>query len=526
MKSATASSLSFIKKSLMNVIRTTLWTLLLVGCGTGADISVSDNKPMRDPTYVTMGNDALEVLRAALDSGEISGEIQSLEKKNGASIVKLQGVASEDVARLMHDSLHRCGGYLIHDSEAQASDALQTRQSEAVAYTINNQTTARALLGAVTQQPIIDVITKLSSYTNRYYKTPTGQASAEWLKSHWQSLIGTRTDARVEAFTHSAWAQTSVILTIEGTSKASEVVIIGGHLDSTAGFSPSNTTVAPGADDDASGIATLTEVARVALASGYRPERTIKFIGYSAEEVGLRGSSEIAAKFKADGVNVVGALQLDMTNYPDGDVEEIVLTNDYTTATQNNFVGALIDEYLQIRWGYLTCGYACSDHASWFQNNVPVSFPFEAHDFNPNIHTARDTLSESDPTAAHALKFAKLASAYIAELAKGSMGSPEPRPLSATYSGLVRPNQLRSVATLAVRAGSTFGVSLTGSGNVDLLVRFGAAPTATEYDCRPNAVDSNERCELTVPEGGADAFISVTSASTARYQVDATYFAR
>ena len=72
---------------------------------------------------------------------------------------------------------------------------------------------------------------------------------------------------------------------------------------------------APGADDDASGIATLTEVLRIAMAEGYRPRRTVMFMGYSAEEVGLRGSRAIAQRFAAEGRNVVGVLQMDMTNY-------------------------------------------------------------------------------------------------------------------------------------------------------------------------------------------------------------------
>jgi putative aminopeptidase FrvX len=52
--------------------------------------------------------------------------------------------------------------------------------------------------------------------------------------------------------------------------------------------------VAPGADDDASGIAPLLEVLRIALASGWKPKRTVKFMGYAREEVGLRGSNAIA----------------------------------------------------------------------------------------------------------------------------------------------------------------------------------------------------------------------------------------
>ncbi|WP_370660982.1 M20/M25/M40 family metallo-hydrolase [Massilia cavernae] len=44
---------------------------------------------------------------------------------------------------------------------------------------------------------------------------------------------------------------------------------------------------APGADDDASGIAGLTEVLRVLAAGDYKPRRTIKLIAYAAEEVGF-----------------------------------------------------------------------------------------------------------------------------------------------------------------------------------------------------------------------------------------------
>ena len=68
--------------------------------------------------------------------------------------------------------------------------------------------------------------------------------------------------------------------------------------------------VAPGSDD-ATGVATLTETLRIALASGWKPKRTVKFMAYAAEEVGLRGSNAIAQQFKANGVNVVGVLQLD-----------------------------------------------------------------------------------------------------------------------------------------------------------------------------------------------------------------------
>ncbi|WP_291139863.1 M20/M25/M40 family metallo-hydrolase [Dokdonella sp.] len=134
------------------------------------------------------------------------------------------------------------------------------------------------------------------------------------------ALANGRSDVSAELFTAcgDCGGQPSVILTIQGTTLPNEVVVLGGHLDSINHVDnlPPATERAPGADDDASGIASLTEILRVAMASNFRPQRTVKFMGYAAEEVGLNGSQAIAQSFQADGVNVVGALQLDMTNLP------------------------------------------------------------------------------------------------------------------------------------------------------------------------------------------------------------------
>ena len=52
-----------------------------------------------------------------------------------------------------------------------------------------------------------------------------------------------------------------------------------------------------------------------------------------------------------------------------------------------------------------------------------ASFPFEAtgNDYNPNIHTANDTLANFGNNARHAAKFAKLGAAFVAEMAKGEL---------------------------------------------------------------------------------------------------------
>ncbi len=152
------------------------------------------------------------------------------------------------------------------------------------------------------------------------------------------------------------------------------------------------------------------------MLNNYSPEKTVKFIGYSAEEVGLLGSNEIAKNFKANAVDVKGVLQFDMTNFNGS--SEIGIISDYTNAGQNTFLAKIIDEHLKISWKYTTCGYACSDHASWNKAGYPASFPFESlsDNMNRNIHTIKDTLEISRGTAIHSTKFAKIGIAYILEL--------------------------------------------------------------------------------------------------------------
>ncbi|WP_434631552.1 M20/M25/M40 family metallo-hydrolase [Chromobacterium sp. CV08] len=270
---------------------------------------------------------------------------------------------------------------------------------------------------------IVGTIRTLSDYQNRFYTTRHGVDASNWIAAQWTQLAGGRDDVAVEQFAHAGWPQKSVILTIKGSDEAAETVVLGAHLDSSIGSDTGESGRAPGADDDASGVASLTEVARVLLAENYRPRRTIQFIAYSAHEVGLRGSTDIARRYRQQRAKVVGVLQLDMTNYP-GDAQDIFLIADDTSRAQNAFLAHLARTYLpSLKVGYSQCGYACSDHASWTAQGYAASFPFESRfdNRNPHIHTGHDTLANADEQARHALKFSQLALAYAVELGSGGL---------------------------------------------------------------------------------------------------------
>lgn len=369
--------------------------------------------------YITVDSDSIDTSRKSISS------VKKIASNDGISILKINESQIELLSKLMHDKFNRCGGFVMHDSLDDAREVLAANSVRKFSksmlfadYSITEQDTVKNYVSQTSEFEIRSVIEKLSSYQNRYYQSKTGVESQKWVKSKWETLASGRSDVSVELFNHSAWKQPSVIMTIEGNSKANEIVIVGGHGDSIAGYFNRSKARAPGADDNASGIATITETIRVLMENGFKPERTIKFMSYAAEEVGLRGSKEIADSFRSKGAQVVGVIQLDMTNHKGSEDLDIVFMDDFTNKAQNEFLSKLIDEYVKVSWGYSRCGYGCSDHASWHNAGYPASMPFEStmEDINHKIHTDKDLISNSNSNANHAEKFAKLAISFVVEL--------------------------------------------------------------------------------------------------------------
>lgn len=370
--------------------------------------------------WLTVDNQVLAKIRPKLNKS-----VQTLFTAQGASVVKLTPVEVEQLSGVIHDELHRCGGFIAHDSFEEAQSALSYQGDMYFAksaifadYTIDQGTLVAPLVAQVKEPSIRTMIEKLSNFNTRYYKSETGVQSSEFIRDTWTALSKHRSDVKVELVKHANWPQASIVMTIEGSDKADEIVILGGHADSIAGMFGGGGR-APGADDNASGIATITEVIRILMENDFKPKRTIQFMGYAAEEVGLLGSKDIANSYKSKGKKVLGVMQLDMTLNKGTADKDIVMMSDFTNGAQNEFLGKLIDEYVKVPWGYSRCGYGCSDHASWTAAGYPSSIPFEStmEDINHKIHTANDTLQNSGGDAKHAAKFAKLATAFVVELA-------------------------------------------------------------------------------------------------------------
>ncbi|HKD38426.1 MAG TPA: M20/M25/M40 family metallo-hydrolase [Pirellulales bacterium] len=102
----------------------------------------------------------------------------------------------------------------------------------------------------------------------------------------------------------------NLVIEIAGSDRPTEIVILGAHYDTISST--------PGADDNASAVAVLLEVAR--LFREWRPRRTVRFIAFPCEEMPHfhtheMGSQVYAKQCRARGERIVGMLCLEMVGF-------------------------------------------------------------------------------------------------------------------------------------------------------------------------------------------------------------------
>jgi hypothetical protein len=236
-------------------------------------------------------------------------------------------------------------------------------------------------------------VSPLTQLGTRFHDTPAGVETSQIVAD---LFAAANNDLEISFVSHPGSSQRSVIATLIGESE--ETIVLGAHLDTIA----SNRDDAPGADDDASGVMTLVEIARKLKNTPL--QRTVAFHAYAMEEMGLIGSQQIAAGSE----NVIAMLQLDMTSY--GSTDIVYLVSNSTSPQLRRDLKNFINNYLGIDWLEMPLRGGRSDHVSWHNRSTPAVFPFEKPDaYNPNIHTAMDTQIHNPDLARH---FAKLALAF------------------------------------------------------------------------------------------------------------------
>lgn len=442
---------------------------------------------------------------------------QKIAAQQDTVLLRLNDQQLQDLSHFMHEQQHRCGGFFAYENLATAMQAMRPVEQPILplaTYTIDQQSVVSPLLSQVSESRLRQMITDLSAFQNRYYNASYGKSSSEWIRDQWTQIASTRSDISVELKSCSTCGiQQNVILTIPGSTLPNEIVVLGAHADSIIGGMTTNSR-APGADDDASGVSVITEVLRVAVANNFRPQRTVQFMAYAAEEVGLRGSQAIANEYQSQSKNVYAVVQFDMTNYA-GTGADVWIMTDNGNSTLIQFLRDLFDTYLApsgLTRGNTSCGYGCSDHASWNRAGFPAAMYAETtfNQTNPNLHTVNDTLSAMGGTANHSIAFAKLGVAFAYETGKTGTTPPPPPPppgelrndVPVTGLSGSQGQELRFYMNVPAGARNLAFDMSGGSGDADMYVRFGSEPTTSSYDCRPYRNGNVENCSFATPQTG------------------------
>jgi hypothetical protein len=308
--------------------------------------------------------------------------------------VPLESVTKlEELAAWAHESTGMCGSIEF----VQSSNLVNaTTQIYPPIYGRVVFEDAKTWIDTVSLQAMDQTIDTLTALPSRHFRHAQGETAHTTVKQIWEAqMVSARWTITEE--TQSLSNQKSVVARLEGLSKADETIIIGAHLDSITRSGSSGN--APGADDDASGVAALTEVLRIIESGQLKFDRSIELQAYAAEEPGLVGSKEIAARYAAAGKKIAGMLQIDMAYYSREGAQGIIhLLQDYTSRDLRRQAIDWMRGYMgQVyKLGFLPRGSA-SDHKSFYDQGYPTLFPFEDPiDHNPFIHTLNDTRAQFD----------------------------------------------------------------------------------------------------------------------------------
>lgn len=155
-------------------------------------------------------------------------------------------------------------------------------------------------------------VERLSSFPTRNSLSEGLAESCEWLADQLRGLPGVEVELMeymlpVGRRVPEPTAAVQVIATIRG--ETDRRVLVGGHIDSLNLQVDPADGPAPGANDDASGVAVMAELAR--LFAGTRPPNTLMFAAFSAEEQGLLGSSALAERALTEGWKIDAVLNND-----------------------------------------------------------------------------------------------------------------------------------------------------------------------------------------------------------------------
>jgi hypothetical protein len=174
----------------------------------------------------------------------------------------------------------------------------------------------------------------------------------------------------------------NVVAMLKGSDPAlaGEFVVIGAHYDhlGMGGFGsgsrlPDTVAVHAGADDNASGVASLIELARSFAARPKRAGRSMLFVAFGAEEMGLLGARWFVANSPVPLSSVKAMLNMDMVGRLSTDDPRVTISGTGTFTVADSIIDATAAGR-PFEIGKSPDGFGPSDHAAFYGEGIPVLF--------------------------------------------------------------------------------------------------------------------------------------------------------
>lgn len=277
----------------------------------------------------------------------------------------------------------------------------------------------REMMNQVDMDSLQATVQYLQDYQSRVWNSQNAFDASDWIAARMQAL---GLEVEQQAFNASTWlgsgqAAPNVIGIQRGTVYPDVYVVCGSHFDSFSWEAYSGGGNAPGADDNATGVASVLESARIM--TQYEFEYSIIYCAYGCEEMGLYGSEAYASRCQQQSMEILGYFNNDMNGYLYGDVIHIDCIYPNSVAPIGDYymnIGNVYFPELPIR--HVNFNDGDSDHTSFNQHGYMGIYPFEDYQhYSPYIHTPNDLIGTSVNSWEMSQQYCRMNIGCLAEIA-------------------------------------------------------------------------------------------------------------
>ena len=279
----------------------------------------------------------------------------------------------------------------------------------------------REMMNQVNMDSLHATVQHLVDYNSRFFNSTGAYAASDWVAAKMAAL---GLEVEQQDFTVSgSWVANgpsapNVIGIQRGTLYPDVYVVCGSHFDSFTWECLYGGGTAPGADDNATGVASVLESARIM--TQYEFEYSIIYCAYGAEELGLYGSDAYATRCAQQGMEILGYFNNDMNGYLNpGDPIHIDLIYPNSVAPIGEYYMNVANVYFpELPVRHVNFDEGDSDHTSFNQNGYMGIYPFEDYqNYSPNIHTTNDLIGPSVNSWEMSQQYCRMNIGCLAEIA-------------------------------------------------------------------------------------------------------------